>query len=90
MATSASAIVAAKGAGRKRVAFTFDSPSFRTLVNMKTKGQYATLGEPVRDAIRVLASIKKQASNGYSEVILRNPRTGREMLLAIPGIADDF
>ncbi len=69
---------------KKRVVFDFDSASFQTLERLRIRGGHTTLGQTISNAIRVLATIEQQSRKGFSEVILRNPYTGSEMLYSIP------
>ena len=61
----------------KRVVFTFDERSFDSLEKMKDNGNYGSLAEAVRDSLKVSRSLQQQSEQGYSEVIVRNTKTGK-------------
>ena len=68
----------------KRVIFTFDERSFDSLEQMKAEGRFASLAEAVREALRVSRALQEQGKQGFSEVTVRNPKTGEERVLVIP------
>ena len=71
---------------KTRIAFTFDEQSFNVLTTLKEKGRYETLGKTVSNSIRILKTFHNQAEQGYSEVVLRNPKTNQERVLIIPSL----
>lgn len=71
---------------KRRIKFNFDDVSFRTLEKLRILSGYSTLGESVRDCIKIFATIDEQAHKGFTEVILRNPHTDEELLLNISRI----
>lgn len=73
----------------KRVVFTFDERSFDSLEKMKENGCYGSLAEAVRDSLNVSRSLQQQSEQGYSEVIVRNPKTGQEKVMVIPQFNSD-
>lgn len=71
---------------KRRIRFDFDEVSFQTLENLRILNGYSTLGESLRDCIKIFANIDKQARRGFTEVILRNPHTDEALLLDISKI----
>lgn len=71
---------------KKRVAFTFDGPGFNMLQNTTQSGGYSTAGEAIRDSLGTYNALQEQVSEGYSEVVVRNPETGAERVLIVPGL----
>lgn len=68
----------------RRVVFTFDERSFTNLNRMTQLGRYPSMAEVVREALQVRDAIQKQASEGFSEVVVRNPKTKLERILILP------
>jgi hypothetical protein len=66
-----------------RVIFTFDRESLETLRTIQEKMGFKSLAETVRESLRLANSLREQAEKGFSEVILRNPKTGSERVLVI-------
>ncbi|KKM85703.1 hypothetical protein LCGC14_1286450 [marine sediment metagenome] len=71
---------------KRRIKFDFDEVSFRTLDKLRILNGYSTLGESVRDCIKIFANIDEQSRKGFSEVILRNPNTGEQLRLEVDKI----
>lgn len=63
---------------QKRVVFTFTAESLAALEEMQERGGYASLAETVKDSLQILRAIQKGAKQGYTELILRNPKTDNE------------
>lgn len=68
----------------KRVAFTFDDRSFKTLAQMTEEGQFGSMADTVRESLQISRALQSQAKQGYSEVVMRNPETGDERVVVIP------
>ena len=66
---------------RYRVIFTFDSHSLANLEMLRAKKGFTSLGGAVRDAIRLNFAIQNQIEQGFTEIIVRNPETGKERVL---------
>ena len=59
----------------KRVVFTFEAESFSALEKLQEDGDYPSLAETVKDSLKILWAVQKQAKQGYTELIVRNPST---------------
>jgi len=71
-------------ANSKRVAFTFDERSLKTLEQMTAEGEYASMADTVRESLQINRALQSQAKHGYTEVIMRNPENGEERVVVIP------
>jgi hypothetical protein len=65
----------------KRVTFTFDERNFERMRRIKELGQFSSFADAVRDSLTVNSALQNQASEGFTEVIVRNPKTGDERIL---------
>lgn len=65
----------------KRVIFTFAPESLSALEQIQERGGYASLAETVKDSLQILWAIQKGAKQGYTELILRNPKTDSEKVV---------
>ena len=70
----------------KRIVFTFDERSLGSLEQVKEKGGFHSLGTAVRESILINQALHDQASEGFSEVVVRNPKTKQEKTLVIPSL----
>jgi Arc/MetJ-type ribon-helix-helix transcriptional regulator len=68
----------------RRVVFTFDERSLESLRRLAEQGQFPSMADAVRDALRVRRALQQQAEQGYIECIVRNPKSGQERVLLIP------
>lgn len=72
------------GIKSKRVAFTFDDRSLRTLEQMTADGRYGSMADCVRESLQITRALSLQARRGFTEIIVRNPATGAERVVVIP------
>ena len=72
------------GLKSKRVVFTFDDQSIRTLESMTEEGKYSSMADCVRESLQITRALSTLAKRGYTEVIMRNPETGAERVVVIP------
>lgn len=63
---------------------TFDDGSLTTLTQMTAEGAYADPADTLHESLQINATFMTQAKQGFSEVIVRNPRTGDERVVEIP------
>ena len=68
---------------KTRIVFTFDEDSLAGLEEIKEDGNYSCFAETVRDSLQITRSLQKLAKRGYSETIVRDPKTQEERLLII-------
>ena len=70
----------------RRVVFTFDERSLESLDRLKEQGRYSSMADAVREALQVRRAIAQQAARGFTEVIVRNPKTREELMLVLPAV----
>jgi hypothetical protein len=70
----------------QRVVFTFDDSSLESLKQVRERGEFSSMGTAVRDSIQLSEVLQDQVADGFTEVILRNPRTNQEKTLVIPSL----
>ena len=70
----------------KRIIFSFDEKSLENLEYLKAIGRFQSIGTAVRQSIEINQALYDQASVGFSEVIVRNPKTKEEKTLIIPSL----
>ena len=70
----------------KRIIFSFDDKSLENLEYLKAIGRFPSIGTAVRQSIEINQALYDQASEGFSEVIVRNPKTKEEKTLIIPSL----
>ncbi len=71
-------------ANSKRVLFTFDPRSYANLKELTEQGEYASMADTVRDSLQTTHALQTQAGHGFTEVVLRNPKTSQERVIVIP------
>jgi hypothetical protein len=70
----------------QRVVFTFDDNSLATLKQVKEKGSFGSLGTAVRESLTLSDTLQDQAVQGFTEVVVRNPKTNQEKTIIIPSL----
>ena len=68
----------------QRVVFTFDDRSLQSLQSIKEQGRFSSMAEAVRESLQVSHALQAQAEQGYTELVVRNPKTGEERVIVIP------
>ena len=68
----------------QRIVFTFDERSLDSLKKMQSEGQYSSMAKVVRDSLRISRTLQQQAGEGFSQIMVRNPKTGEERVLVDP------
>jgi Arc/MetJ-type ribon-helix-helix transcriptional regulator len=72
------------GIKSRRVAFTFDDNSLRTLKEMTQDGQYGSLAECVRESLQITRALHLGARQGFTEVVMRRAGSNAEQVVVIP------
>lgn len=70
----------------QKVVFSFDEGSLDSLRNVKENGSFSSMGTAVRDSIQISEVLQDLVSKGFTEVILRNPKTDQEKSVIIPSL----
>ena len=65
----------------KRIVFTFDERTRKMLEDLKIDGHYKSLSEVVKDALRIKNGLHAQSKQGYTEIIVRDPKTNKEKVM---------
>ncbi len=76
------------GIKSKRVAFTFDDRSVRTLEQLTHEGRFSSLADTVRESIQISRALQTQAKKGFTEIVMRNPETQQERVVVVPRLID--
>tara|TARA_B100002003_G_C13935347_1_gene454220 strand:- start:493 stop:714 length:222 start_codon:yes stop_codon:yes gene_type:complete len=66
-----------------RVALEFDDESFALLNLMRAKGGHGTYAPVLGDSLRTLRALQYHASQGFTEVAVRNPVNKERMYLRL-------
>jgi hypothetical protein len=69
-----------------RVVFTFDESSLDSLKQVQERGAFNSMGTAVREAVQVSEVLQDQAGQGFTELVLRNPKTSQEKTIIIPSL----
>ncbi|MCD0174476.1 hypothetical protein IHN32_00705 [Deinococcus sp. 14RED07] len=75
------------GIKSKRVAFTFDDHSVRTLEQMTQEGRFSSMADTVRESLQISRALQTQARRGFTEIVMRNPETQQERVVVVPRLA---
>lgn len=70
----------------KRILFSFDSRNYRNLRDLVAIGRFSTTSDAVRDAVQVARALHDQAQEGYTEIVVRNPKTQQERVVIVPSL----
>jgi len=72
------------GIKSKRVVFTFDDHSVRTLEQMTQEGRFSSMADTVRESLQISRALQTQAQKGFTEIVVRNPDTDQERVMVLP------
>lgn len=70
----------------QRVVFTFDERSLESLQKLKEQGRFSSMGETVRESLQISRALQSQASQGFREIVVRNPETKEERVIIVPAL----
>jgi len=70
----------------KRVVFTFDEKSYADLKSIAAERYSGSMAETVRESLAVREALQSQADQGYSEIVVRDPDTGKERVMVTPAL----
>lgn len=73
---------------QKRVVFTFDERSLESLKEITEQGHFSSMAETVRESLTINRALQRQAQSGFTEVVVRNPKTNEERVIVIPSLED--
>jgi hypothetical protein len=70
----------------QRVVFSFNESGLDSLKQVEARGDFPSMGAAVRESIQISEILQNQAAEGYTEVVLRNPKTNQEKIIMIPSL----
>ncbi len=70
----------------QKIVFSFDERSLKSLENVQGRGKFPTLATALSDSIQISEFLQDQAEEGFSEVVVRNPKTNKEKTITIPSL----
>jgi hypothetical protein len=73
----------------RKVLFAFDERSHAGLMELKKRAGFQSLGETVREAVRLTHTLQSQSLHGFSEIIVRNPDTKEQRVLVMPSLVHE-
>ncbi len=76
------------GIKSKRVVFTFDDHSVRTLEQMTQEGHFSSMADTVRESLQISRALQTQVQKGFTELVMRNPETEQERIVVIPRLSN--
>ncbi len=68
----------------QRVVFSFDDRSLESLQRIKEQGRFSSMADAVRESLQISRALQTQVEQGYTELVVRNPKTGEERVIVIP------
>ncbi|SHI83390.1 hypothetical protein SAMN02745216_00625 [Desulfatibacillum alkenivorans DSM 16219] len=73
---------------KKRVMFTFDEASLKSLQKLKEDGGFPSMAEAVRRSLQINKALREQSAKGFTEIVVKNPSTGEERVMVIPELTN--
>jgi len=70
----------------KRIIFSFDEKSLQSLEQVKQRGAFPSLGTAVRESVSINEVLHDQAALGFTEIVVRNPKTNQEKTIFVPSV----
>jgi hypothetical protein len=70
----------------QRVVFTFDERSLASLREIVELGQFVSMAEAVRDSLAINRALQAQAKQGFTEVVVRDPKNKQERVMVLPSL----
>jgi hypothetical protein len=70
----------------QRVVFTFDDRSYVALKELTERCGFSSMGEAVRESLKIALALQSQNEQGFTEVVARSPGTSDERVLVIPDL----
>ena len=70
----------------QRVVFSFNDNSLDSLKQVQSRGDFPSMGTAVRESIQISEILQDQVAEGFTEIVLRNPRTNQEKTIVIPSL----
>jgi hypothetical protein len=67
-----------------RIVFTFNEESLEQVNAIMESGHFTSIGEAVGESVATQYGLVMQAAEGFTEVIVRNPKTQQERVMRMP------
>lgn len=67
----------------KRVVLSFDAVAYGNLEELRKRRGLKSVADAIRDALVVRTVLERQAEQGFSQVVVRNPDTRKERPLEL-------
>lgn len=71
-------------AKNRRIIFTFDEKNFERMEHIKERGRFSTYADAVRESMTINRALQEQADQGYTEIVVRNPKTKEQRVMIVP------
>lgn len=71
---------------KHRLIFTFDESSYLSLHKLKRQLCFSSVADVVKESLQLRQALQKNAKEGFTKVIIRNPDTGEERILLLPSL----
>lgn len=68
----------------KKIIFSFDEESYRNLLDLQSRLGAESIAETVRKSLAMMTVLGREASAGYSEIVLRNHAEKQEKTVTTP------
>ena len=69
-----------------RIVFSFDERSLEILRTITAQGRFLSMADTVRESLQIIRALQAQAQQGFTEVIVRDPKTNMARVLVIPAL----
>jgi hypothetical protein len=69
----------------RRIMVTFDESSSEALNKLTERGKFSSTAAAVRKSLEVTDALQQQVSEGFTEIVVRNPKTNQQKIMVIPG-----
>ncbi len=70
-----------------RVVFDFDDRNLAELKRITARAGYPSMGDTIHAALRVISILQEEAGEGETQLIVRNPMTGRQRVIELSPVS---
>lgn len=68
----------------KKILFSFDEDSYKNILELQAQLGAKSIAETLRRSLEMMSVLETQASEGYSEIVLRNNSDKKEKTIVAP------
>ena len=72
--------------GQKQFTVAFDEKSLASLEQLTHDGGFKTMDDALSESLRLSHTIHSEARDGFTQVVLRNPKTNEERVVVVPSL----